>query len=720
MIVFEKVTLQNFLSYGNEAVSLDLQRKNPTLITGINHDASVNGEMDSNGCGKSSLLMAITFALYDLALGKESEKKDNLINNINNKDLLVEIDFKIKEDIYKISRYRKNKAMGGSGVKIVKNGKDITPDSISNANVYIAEEIVKVPYEIFSRIITYAASEESFLKMPLAKQRDVIEELFSYTELTKKAETLKEQIKSSKSDLKYAKDSNEEIKQEHARHKKGVEEAEKNIASWNHQHQLDIEEVEKLIEKYSKFNFDKEEILLEKLDVHNKLLKELQSSLTEESRTMTRYTEEQKKFEAYDENKAKKIVELEKELTNYERFSEEDLDKILILFQDRDNLEKEIGEKKRELSKLEKVLDEGLDAVEELEKEKKTLENAKCPYCSQDYKDSKDKLESVVDELKTLSEVLKKTLKTSQEIEESISESTVRLEEIKNQIPNEFTHPFMVGSFRNARDGVKETIEELKVEQNPHSNRNDEIESLLKELGKIKSDIEIEKGKTFDSPSFGTLRELFEAKNKMESAKEKKGYLVEQENPYEKSLETLQGFRVKESKSEEIDSLEKTVKHQEFLLKLLTKKDSFVRKALMDKYLPFLNERLHYYLSTMGLPHKAKFKSDLSMEIGQFDREITFTSLSSGQKARINIALSLAFRDVLQSKHNFINLYILDECLDVGLSNVGVRKTVKLMKEVAEKNKLSMFIISHRDEIKDSFKDQIKIELKNGFSKIVT
>jgi len=278
----------------------------------------------------------------------------------------------------------------------------------------------------------------------------------------------------------------------------------------------------------------------------------------------------------------------------------------------------------------------------------------------------------------------------------------------------------MVGSFRNARDGVKETIEELKVEQNPHSNRNDEIESLLKELGKIKSDIEIEKGKTFDSPSFGTLRELFEAKNKMESAKEKKGYLVEQENPYEKSLETLQGFRVKESKSEEIDSLEKTVKHQEFLLKLLTKKDSFVRKALMDKYLPFLNERLHYYLSTMGLPHKAKFKSDLSMEIGQFDREITFTSLSSGQKARINIALSLAFRDVLQSKHNFINLYILDECLDVGLSNVGVRKTVKLMKEVAEKNKLSMFIISHRDEIKDSFKDQIKIELKNGFSKIVT
>lgn len=716
MIVFEKVTLQNFLSYGNDTATLNLQRKNPTLITGINHDASVNGEMDSNGCGKSSLLMAITFALYDVALGKEAEKKDNLINNINKKDLLVELEFKVKKDAYKISRYRKNKAMGGNGVKIEKNGKDITPDSIANANTFIAEEIVQVPYEIFSRIITYAANEESFLKLPLAKQRDVIEELFSYTELTKKAETLKEQIKTSKIDLKYAKDSNEEIKEEHAKHKKSVEEAEANIASWEEEHVSEIRAVETLIEKYDDFDFDKEETLIEAIKEQTDTISNYLIELNNLKENLDVAKAENSKFFGFDETKAAKIEELELKLKEYEDFSEAEFKSQLMLFAKKDELEAMLKEKRKEVRERERTQEEGLETIESLREEQKSLETSKCPYCSQEYAESQKKLKDVIKQIKEMTKALKASVKKTESLRAEVARIEEEIQDVSKLL--QFSSPSEVEQYKNSRERLLEKIEDAKAEENPYTDTTDKIEKIEGEIEKRNKLIEEEKSKEIETPQFGSLKELYDTKQKFTSAVDKLDFLKGQENPYEKSLEALKGFEIKESKSGEIDELEKKIKHQEFLLKLLTKKDSFVRKALMDKYLPFLNERLRYYLGTMGLPHKAKFKSDLSMEISQFDREITFTSLSSGQKARINIALSLAFRDVLQSKHNFINLYILDECLDVGLSNVGVRKTVKLIKEVADKNKLSMFIISHRDEIKDSFKDQLEIELKNGFSKI--
>jgi len=716
MIVFEKVTLQNFLSYGNDKATLELQRKNPTLITGINHDASINGEMDSNGCGKSSLLMAITFALYDQALGMESLKKDGLINNINKKDLLVEFEFKVREDEFKISRYRKNKAMGGNGVKIEKNGKDITPDSISNANSYIAEEIIRVPYEIFSRIITYAANEESFLKMPLAKQREVIEELFSYTELSKKADTLKEQIKSSKIDLKYAIDSNEEIKVEHIKHERSLREAKQNIDEWDSQHKKEIGSVEKLIEDYQQFDFDQEEVLIGEIESHHKITSELENTIRVKERELHMLTEEQERFTSYDNNKAKKMATLEVELEKYQEYSEVELVNQIKLFKQLEYSKEFVQTKNNKLKEIEKSQDMELETLEQLETEQSSLRDSKCPYCSQEYKDAVEKLEQISEEIGKINTTVRASLKSSKKLEVEIVELTEDIQNTSKLLY--FDTPTDVEKYSNTRDRTLETISTLTSEENPLVDRTKEIEVLSVEIEELGTNLVKHSIKTFNTPTFESLKELFEVKGKLNSAIEKKGFLEEQENPYEKSLEALANFEIKESKSEEIVELEKIIKHQEFLLKLLTKKDSFVRKALMDKYLPFLNERLRYYLGTMGLPHKAHFISDLSMEISQFDREISFTNLSSGQKARINIALSLAFRDVLQSKHNFINLYILDECLDVGLSNVGVRKTVKLIKEVADSNNLSMFIISHRDEIKDSFKDQVHIELKNGFSKI--
>jgi DNA repair exonuclease SbcCD ATPase subunit len=150
----------------------------------------------------------------------------------------------------------------------------------------------------------------------------------------------------------------------------------------------------------------------------------------------------------------------------------------------------------------------------------------------------------------------------------------------------------------------------------------------------------------------------------------------------------------------------------------LTKKDSFIRKLLLQKSLPFLNTRLRYYLDRIGFLHRVVFNEDLSVNISQFGNGIGFGNLSSGQKARVNLALSFSFRDMLQARHGKLKFCILDECLDVGLGNVGVQLAAKMIKAVATDEKLSMYVISHRDEIANMFDSKLVVELKNGFSTI--
>jgi DNA repair exonuclease SbcCD ATPase subunit len=170
---------------------------------------------------------------------------------------------------------------------------------------------------------------------------------------------------------------------------------------------------------------------------------------------------------------------------------------------------------------------------------------------------------------------------------------------------------------------------------------------------------------------------------------------------------------------DEINKITKEADHQKFLLKLLTKKDSFVRKALLNKNIPYLNQKLTHYLTVLGLPHKVEFTHEMTASISQFGHELDFGNLSAGQRARVNLALSFAFRDVLQSIHTKINVCMLDEALDHGLDSVGVQSAVKLLKKKAREEELCMFVITHR-EVDSAFDHTMTIQLSKGFSYVKT
>jgi len=167
------------------------------------------------------------------------------------------------------------------------------------------------------------------------------------------------------------------------------------------------------------------------------------------------------------------------------------------------------------------------------------------------------------------------------------------------------------------------------------------------------------------------------------------------------------------------DELSKEIDHCDFLVKLLTKKDSFVRKSLLKQNLPFLNTKINEYLTHLKLPHLVYFNEELQTKIELNGREFAFSTISNGQVARINIALCLAFRDVIARMHSPINMLMLDECLDTGLSANGVANTVRMIRDKSAKEQLKIFIVTHREEVTHIHYDcKFKVTLQNNFSTI--
>jgi DNA repair exonuclease SbcCD ATPase subunit len=187
-------------------------------------------------------------------------------------------------------------------------------------------------------------------------------------------------------------------------------------------------------------------------------------------------------------------------------------------------------------------------------------------------------------------------------------------------------------------------------------------------------------------------------------------------NPHYATIQDLKAVKFDEINYEDIDKIQKELDHQNFLLKLLTKSDSFVRKTLISKYLPFLNQRLQYYLQMLGLPHVVQFQDDLSVEIALGAAKMRFGQLSNGQKARIDFAFSVAFKDVRERLHGRINVCMFDEVLDFGLDAVGVTACARVIKHLARTEGVSMYVITHRSEIDSAFDRKMTIQMIKRFS----
>ncbi len=214
------------------------------------------------------------------------------------------------------------------------------------------------------------------------------------------------------------------------------------------------------------------------------------------------------------------------------------------------------------------------------------------------------------------------------------------------------------------------------------------------------------------------ISELMEIQKKQAQYEDRLKHLEDDTNPHIATLKELEDAKLDKIDTTKLEELEDDLVHQQFLLKSLTKKDSFVRKKLLNSKLPFLNQRLASYLEILGLPHAVRFTEEMTVTISRFGRQLDFGNLSNGQQARLNFALSLAFRDMLEKVHGKINVYMLDEVLDVGLDTIGVSTAARLLKQKARDENLSIYIISHKDELSNAFDHKMTVKMSKGFSYI--
>ena len=267
MIKFKNVTLKNFMSVGNVTQAVNLENIDLTLVLG--HNIDLGGDGSKNGVGKSSLINAISYALYGSAVS--SIKKDNLINNSNNKHMLVTIEFEVNGVKYRIERGRKP-AILKFIVNSVRLQVEETDEGQGEARKTQAEieKVLGINHTIFKHIVALNTYSEPFLSLRISDQRDIIEHLFGITTLSEKANILKDRIKDTKDNIKEEEYRIKGIENANEQIKKTIKTLKVKQNSWIKKNKKDIEEFKNQIKELESIDIDKELLLHKEKDEYKK------------------------------------------------------------------------------------------------------------------------------------------------------------------------------------------------------------------------------------------------------------------------------------------------------------------------------------------------------------------------------------------------------------------------------------------------------------------
>jgi len=578
LLKIKNVTAKNFMSVGNNLQAVSFDTDSLTLVLG--HNMDLGGDGSRNGTGKTTIINALSYALYGEAL--TNIRKDNLINKTNGKGMITTVDFEINGTEYRIERGRRPNVL-----KFFINGLDSDDNEQQGDMRETQKEIEKIigfPHNMFKHLIALNTYTEPFLSMRTNDQRDMIEQLLGITEISAKAEVLKELLKNTRDSIK-----EEELRiQAVGSANKRVEQSIADIASRSKA--WDKNKLDKVNALRFSLNTLQETDIKAELDAHRKI---------------TEITEKENKLVSLKSD-------LESRTTSMNRSDEK-------------------------LATLEANLQKAKDGV--------------CPACEQ---------------------------------------STAHLD----------TH----------EQYTKELQEEIKEEQK----YNVDLVSKIREItGEIKL-----LGHIPDMPTtfYKNMEDALSHKHNVETLQEQIAEKELEQNPYIEQIEQLKESGLEEISYDLINEYTSLKEHQEFLYKLLTSKDSFIRKKIIDQNLQYLNYRLSHYLDKLGLPHDVKFNSDLTVDITEYGRDLDFDNLSRGERNRLILGMSWAFRDIYESLNQPMNLMCIDELVDSGMDTTGVENALAVLKKMGRESKKNVFLISHKEELQGRVNNVLYVVKEGGFT----
>jgi len=255
--------------------------------------------------------------------------------------------------------------------------------------------------------------------------------------------------------------------------------------------------------------------------------------------------------------------------------------------------------------------------------------------------------------------------------------------------------------------GKQKSLADAKLQNSKTTNDLAKLEDALKSMGELTKKPQV----YYDNES-----DAFEHKSSIANVVAQLKAKKEEIDPYADQISEMKEYALQEISYDHINNLTTFKEHQEFLLKLLTNKDSFIRKKIIDQNLSYLNARLGYYLDKIGLPHTVKFLNDLTVSIEEYGRELDYGNLSRGETTRLVLSLSWAFRDVWESLYQPINLLFIDELVDNGLDSNGTENTLAILKKMSRDTNKSIWLVSHKDDLVSRVSNILRVVKSNGFT----
>ena len=237
--------------------------------------------------------------------------------------------------------------------------------------------------------------------------------------------------------------------------------------------------------------------------------------------------------------------------------------------------------------------------------------------------------------------------------------------------------------------------------------RNNDIQSGLDDFSDMQEEPQV---------FYSTLEQALQHKHNVETMRTQLEEKALDENPYTEQIDSLQKTGIQEVNFDVMNELTHLQEHQDFLHKLLTSKDSFIRKKIIDQNIAYLNHRLAYYLDKLGLPHDVKFASDLGVEITEYGRDLDFDNLSRGERNRLILGLSWAFRDMYESLNRPMNLMCVDELIDSGMDSMGVENALGVLKKMHREQGKNIMLISHKEELVGRVNNVLTVVKEGGFT----
>lgn len=279
MIYFEKVRFKNFGSFGNSFTELELTKRPMTLVSG------------NNGHGKSfALLDSITFALF----GKPFRKINipQLINSINQKDCLVEVEFRVNDVAYKIVRGLKPKVF-----EIYKNGELINQHAKSkDYQRMLEEQILRMNYKSFTQVVILGSSSfVPFMQLPAADRRTIIEDILDINIFSTMNTLLKEKISSMREEIKDNERRAELVTEKIRMQEKHIdslrEQSQKSIEEFDSKIESSIADRKKIEAEVKKFSTEVSEMLstIKDKDLIKKNIQQLEKLMTQVTSKRERY-----------------------------------------------------------------------------------------------------------------------------------------------------------------------------------------------------------------------------------------------------------------------------------------------------------------------------------------------------------------------------------------------------------------------------------------------